>query len=214
MKTKRFAIATAQVAAVIGLAGAFHAPPAEASCDGGVDPSLGEICVFGFNFCPRGFADADGRILPIVNNQSLYSLYGSTFGGDGRTSFGLPDLRGRTTVHAGSGMTLGGTGGAETTVLLTANMPSHTHSAVAASLTVRAFSGAGNATTPAGNVPASRARANVYSTNPADVAMGASAITASVSVSSAGAGLGFSVRDPYLVLQHCVATVGLFPSQP
>lgn len=91
------------------------------SAQAGPDPYIGEIMLSGYNFCPRGWAKADGQLLPIAQNTALFSLLGTTYGGDGRTTFGLPDLRGRTPVHAGHGpgletIRLGQKGGAETTI--------------------------------------------------------------------------------------------------
>ena len=97
------------------------------------EPFLAEIRIVGFNFAPRGWAFCDGQILPINQNQSLYSLLGTTYGGDGRTSFALPDLRGRTPIHVGNGHSLGQKSGTETVALSTAEMPNHSHEARASS---------------------------------------------------------------------------------
>jgi microcystin-dependent protein len=96
------------------------------------EPFIGEIRMFGGNFAPRGWAMCDGQLLPISQNQSLYSLLGTTYGGDGRTDFGLPDLRGRLAMHPGDGpgltsRRLGQKGGAETVALSGDEMPAHTH---------------------------------------------------------------------------------------
>ena len=96
------------------------------------EPFLAEIRMVGFNFAPRGWALCDGQILPINQNQSLYSLLGTTYGGDGRTTFALPDLRGRVPVHKGEGISLGQKGGTETVTLTAGQTPAHTHAAVAA----------------------------------------------------------------------------------
>ena len=97
------------------------------------EPFIAEIRIVGFNFAPRGWAFCDGQILPINQNQSLYSLLGTTYGGDGRTSFALPDLRSRTPVHRGNGHQLGQKGGAETVTLTAAEIAAHTHAAKASS---------------------------------------------------------------------------------
>ena len=97
------------------------------------EPFLAEIRIIGFNFAPRGWAYCDGQILPINQNQSLYSLLGTTYGGDGRTSFALPDLRSRTPIHRSDGHPLGQKGGAETVTLTAAEIAAHTHAAKASS---------------------------------------------------------------------------------
>ena len=109
------------------------------------EPFLAEIKMVGFNFAPRGWALCDGQILPINQNQSLYALMGTTYGGDGRTSFGLPDLRGRTPVHKGEGHQLGQKGGAETVTLTTGEIAAHAHAA-------KASSTSGNNPLPTNNV--------------------------------------------------------------
>ena len=109
------------------------------------EPFLSEIRIFGFNFAPRGWALCDGQILPINQNQSLYSLLGTNYGGDGRTTFALPDLRGRTPIHRDDGHPLAQKSGAETVSLTAAEIAAHTH-------TVKASSSPGNAFQTTGNV--------------------------------------------------------------
>src|SRR5210317_1900602 len=91
------------------------------------EPFLAEVRIVGFNFAPRGWAYCDGQILPINQNQSLYSLLGTTYGGDGRTSFALPDLRGRTPIHVGTGFNQGSRSGQEGVALSTSQIPAHDH---------------------------------------------------------------------------------------
>ena len=98
-----------------------------------MDPFLGEIRMFGGNFAPQGWATCDGQILSIAQNTALFSLLGTTYGGNGQTTFALPDLRGRLPVHIGGGLTMGQAGGSETVILTTTNLPAHTHAANAAS---------------------------------------------------------------------------------
>ena len=98
----------------------------------GAAPFLGDIMTVGFNFCPRGWADADGRLLPIASYSALFSLYGTTYGGDGRTTFGIPDLRSRFAMGQGSGLGLtprrqGQKFGSESVIMTTQNMPTHNH---------------------------------------------------------------------------------------
>src|SRR3954447_11012246 len=91
------------------------------------DPFVAEIRIFPFNFAPKGWAWCNGQLLPIAQNQALFSLLGTTFGGDGRQTFGLPDLRGRSPIHEGSGHTLGEKGGEQGHTLSTSELPTHTH---------------------------------------------------------------------------------------
>jgi microcystin-dependent protein len=172
------------------------------------EPFLAEIHIFGFNFAPRGYAKCDGQILPINQNQSLYSLLGTTYGGDGRTTFALPDLRSRAPIHKGTAggdnRTLGQRSGQETVALNSTQMPAHTH----AHAPPKASTDAATATTPAGNLPATVAPAfNVY---------GAASSPASgkgVVVSNAGGGQAHDNMQPYQTLNFCIALQGLFPSR-
>ena len=168
------------------------------------EPFLAEIRIFGFNFPPRGWAQCDGQILPINQNQSLYSLLGTTYGGDGRTTFGLPELRGRVPIHEGqgSGLTnrqLGAGGGVENPVLTVAQMPSHGH-------TLQGTSSAATSTSPEAMVPATTA---VDSYGPA----GDPEAMASGAIQNAGGGQGHLNMQPYLALNFCIALQGVFPSR-
>jgi microcystin-dependent protein len=167
------------------------------------EPFLAEVRIVGFNFAPRGWAFCDGQILPINQNQSLYSLLGTTYGGDGRTNFALPDLRGRTPIHVGgsNGGThvLGQKSGEETHTLAANEMPQHTH-------TLQGTNASGTATAPQGNVLA-EASLNVYSAFSSAVAMG------SGSVSNVGGGQAHDNMQPFLALNFCIALQGLFPSR-
>ena len=152
-------------AAIIG---SVQAPVAKA----GANPLLGEIMWVGFNFCPRGWADANGQLLAINSNQALFSLYGTIYGGDGRTTFALPDLRGRTPVHVGQGPALsnypqGSKGGAENVVLNTTEIPSHSHDSGTLAGTTIASIAAATSEIPAGNMAANGQRAAIYDGVPA-----------------------------------------------
>ncbi len=170
------------------------------------EPFLGCISIFGFNFPPRGWATCDGQLLPINQNQSLFSLLGTTYGGDGRTSFGLPDLRGRAPMHAGNGAglssrTLGQRLGDERVTLTTAQIPPHSHAANAS--TVNA-----TAATPQGNLPAPTVGSfNVYG-DPANLTPGAPG-----QVNEGGGGGAHNDMQPYLALNFCISLVGIFPSR-
>jgi microcystin-dependent protein len=172
------------------------------------EPFLAEVKIFGFNFPPRGWAFCDGQILPINQNQSLYSLLGTTYGGDGRTSFALPELRGRTPIHVGTGdestYVLGEKGGEETHVLTTNEIPQHEHEA-------RATSASASSTDPDGNMLAEtsggRFSISPYGDNTSPVALHGS------TVANAGSSAGHDNMQPYLALSYCIALTGLFPSR-
>ena len=163
------------------------------------EPFLAEIRIFGFNFAPRGWATCDGQILPINQNQSLYSLLGTTYGGDGRTSFGLPDLRGRVPLHEGSGFGLGSKSGAENVVLNVTQRPGHTHQ-------LNATENPAATDSPTGNV---------FAAAPDDrYATAANLVnTASGAVTNSGGSQAHTNIQPSLVLNFCIALQGLFPSR-
>lgn len=171
-----------------------------------VEPYLGQIEYYGFNFAPRGWALCDGQILPINQNQSLYSLLGTTFGGDGRTTFALPDMRGRVPVHdggsAGPGLTrraLGSKGGLETVTLTAAQIPSHTH-------TLYGTSAVGNRPLPGNNSLADDAPDETYSNAAPNTDMRAGSIATTASASH-------NNLPPYQVVNCSIALQGLFPSR-
>jgi microcystin-dependent protein len=164
------------------------------------EPFLAEVRIFGFNFAPRGWAFCDGQILPINQNQSLYSLLGTTYGGDGRTTFALPDLRGRTPIHRGASRTLGSKGGEETHTVGVNEMPQHSHLLRGTAVTATLDS-------PAGNLLATVPGINIYSPLTAPVSM------APGTVANAGAGQGHENMQPYITLSFAIALQGLFPSR-
>jgi microcystin-dependent protein len=189
------------------LIGAFASAPASANC--GDTPMLGSICIVAFNFCPRGFADASGQILSISQNTALFALLGTQYGGNGQTTFALPDLRGRVPVGVGQGPGLspiveGQMSGQENITLTQGQMPAHTHGAQ-----LRGTASNGNTDSPAGAVPAKLPRSNIYSSGGAGDAMGASALT----IATAGGSQPVNVRNPYLGLRYCIALEGIFPSR-
>jgi microcystin-dependent protein len=166
------------------------------------EPFLAEVRIVGFNFAPRGWAFCDGQILPINQNQSLYSLLGTTYGGDGRTSFALPDLRGRTPIHVGSSdgtsHSLGQKSGEEAHTLSAAEIPQHTHS-------MRASSSNGNSPIPTNNALASFNNGYRDPTNLTSLRTG--------TVGNAGQSQGHDNMQPYLAVNFCIALRGLFPSR-
>jgi microcystin-dependent protein len=165
-------------------------------------PFLGEIKIVGFNFPPKGWALCNGQQLPINQNQPLFSLFGTMYGGNGQTTFALPDLRGRTPIHLGAGFTQGQAGGQEFHTVTMSEMPAHTHFVTASSLGPAALPGGGDPTnsywTDSGN--------NNYSNAP-DSSMNPSSVT------NVGGSQAHENRQPFLVVNFCVALIGAFPSQ-
>lgn len=167
------------------------------------EPFLAEVRMMGFNFAPRGWAYLDGQILPINQNQSLYSLLGTTYGGDGRTSFALPDLRGRTPVHHSGGMRLGEKSGAETVTLNGSEIPNHKHE-------VKASTATANAKGPASGLFA----AEVPPDAPyREYEAGGMIVLRSGTVANGGGGQAHNNMQPYVTLTFCIALQGLFPSR-
>lgn len=163
------------------------------------EPFLGEIRICAFGFAPRGWALCNGQLLPINQNQALFSLFGTTFGGDGRVNFALPDLRGRMPIHMGNGHTLGERGGEQAHTLSIAEIPTHTH--VLSHSTARATTG-----TPTDNVPA-QTLSPIYGPAQSLVAMNPSA------VSNTGGSQAHLNMPPFLTLNFSVALQGVYPSQ-
>ena len=163
------------------------------------DPFVAEIRIFPFNFAPKGWAWCDGQLLPLSQNTALFSLLGTTFGGDGLTTFALPDLRGRTPIHVGSGHTLGERGGEQAHTLSIAELPTHTHALTASH---------DNATTsiPANNVVMAQASIDMYRSPTSLVAM------EPASVANTGGSQAHLNMQPYLTLSFCIALQGIFPS--
>jgi microcystin-dependent protein len=162
-------------------------------------PFLGEVMIVAFGFAPRGWAMCNGQLLPINQNQALFSLLGTQYGGNGQTTFALPNLQGRAPLHFGNGFTQGQAGGEENHTLITGEMTGHSH-------VPQGNSGTPNAGAAANNTWASNA-ANPYSSSAPDAAMGSTAITA------AGGGQPHSNMQPYLVLNFIIAQQGIFPSR-
>ena len=194
-------------------------------CQAGVDPFLGEIMLFAGNFCPRGYAETNGQLMPIAQNTALFSILGTTYGGDGRTTFALPNLQGRSATGVGQGAGLstivpGQTIGNESVTLTTAQLPPHSHSAstsVAVATTLKASGSNGSTGTAAGKVLAKQPRTNIYADGPAAANMDSSAAqstaSATTTVAPAGNGQAIAIRSPGLGLMHCIAVEGIFPSR-
>lgn len=168
-----------------------------------LEPFLGEIILVPYTFPPRGYAFCDGQLLPIVQNQALFALLGTTYGGNGQTTFALPDLRGRVALESGRGpglsnVALGQRGGAESVTLTSAQMPAHSHRAAV----TRA---PGTSTDPAGQVPADGA--------PNYAPAGDGSTFNAGFIQRAGGNQPVPLRDPFLGLHYCIALQGVFPQQ-
>lgn len=177
-----------------------------------MEPFLGQIVIFGGNFAPRNWALCDGQLLPIAQYQALYSILGTTYGGDGRTTFALPDLRGRVPLSQGQGpgtsnRILGSKGGAETTTLIAANLPAHNHTA-SASIHLGT---AANAPTGTNNYIPLTTGANFFSNTKGTTNLNAGAST--VTVNNNGNSTAFNNIQPYLAVNYLIALQGLFPSR-
>jgi len=162
-------------------------------------PYVGEIRMFAGNFAPAGWMFCEGQLLPISEYETLFNLIGTTYGGDGQSTFALPDLRGRIPLHFGNGFTLAETGGVETVTLTVSQIPAHTHALLATSA-------AASATDPTSHV-LGKPDKNLYRAGPASVAM------ASQSVGSTGGSQPHNNFQPYLCVDFIISLFGIFPSQ-
>jgi microcystin-dependent protein len=164
------------------------------------EPFLAEIRIFGFDFAPRGWAWCDGQILPINQNQALYSLLGTTYGGDGRVNFALPDLRGRVPIHRSDQHSQGEQGGAESVALSAAQIASHVHVA-------RATTSDADTQNPSTGVTLGGNPSLTYK-DPTNLTP-----LADAAISPFGGGQGHENRQPYRALAYAMALQGLFPSR-
>ena len=169
------------------------------------EPFLSEIKIVSFNFPPKGWALCNGQLLPINQNQALFALLGTTYGGNGQTNFALPNLRGRLPIHMGGGHTLGEAAGSTAVTLNIQQLPTHLHTVNTNTAVVGANTNATQGA-PAGNFWANTGKAH-YATNQGNSAMHPS------SVSSVGGSQPHNNMAPYLVLNFIIALQGIFPSQ-
>jgi microcystin-dependent protein len=162
-------------------------------------PYVGEIRMFAGNFAPAGWMFCEGQLLPISEYETLFNLIGTTYGGDGQSTFALPDLRGRIPLHFGNGFTLAETGGVETVTLTVSQIPAHTHPLLASTAN-------GDQASPLGNVPASSFNITPYINDVTSGNMAASAVSAT------GGSQPHDNFQPYLCVDFIISLFGIFPS--
>jgi microcystin-dependent protein len=167
------------------------------------EPFLSEIRIMSFSFAPRGWALCNGQLLPINQNQAMFSLLGTTFGGDGRTNFGLPNNQGRTPIHVGNGHTLGERAGEQNHTLAFGAMPVHTHTLNA----VSSGSTSSNVQTAVGASLATSTPNSIYTTGISNLGTLNAGTVANIGGSQAHQNM-----QPFLVLNFCIALQGIFPS--
>lgn len=163
-------------------------------------PYVGEIRIFAGNFAPAGWMFCEGQLLPISEYETLFNLIGTTYGGDGQSTFALPDLQGRLPLHQGAGFTLAETGGVETITLTSAQIPAHTHPLLASQ-------GTGDQVSPAGNLPAASFNVTPYINDVPNASMAAGAVTGT------GGSQPHSNFQPYLCVDFIISLFGIFPTQ-
>lgn len=168
------------------------------------EPFLSEIKMVSFNFAPKGWAQCDGQLMRIDQNQALFSLLGVTFGGDGRTTFALPNLKDRVPIHVGNGYVLGEAGGAAAVTLTTGQMPSHQHLLM------------GSQTIGDSKNPSFNNVGNVFASDPGNAYSNNVSGTVPLnlgSIGNVGGSQAHTNEQPYLTIMFCIATQGIFPSQ-
>jgi microcystin-dependent protein len=163
-------------------------------------PYVGEIRMFGGNFAPAGWMFCDGQLLPISENETLFNLIGTTYGGDGQSTFALPDLQSRVPVHMGSGFILAETGGVESVTLTVAQIPAHTHALLGST-------GNGDQANPSGNVLASSTLLKLYTVETANATL-----APATAILPVGGSQPHENLQPYLALNFIISLFGIFPS--
>lgn len=178
------------------------------------EPYMGQITMYGFNWAVRGWANCDGQLQSIAQNSALFSLLGTTYGGDGRTTFGLPDMRSRVAVHQGTGpglsnYRLGQRGGEETHTLNTLEMPNHDHSSA---VTTKVVAFQGSADSPANAYPAT-ITGGYATSGPAPTIAAFAPDQTTVQIGMSGGSQPHNNIQPYLVVNYQIALQGLYPSR-
>ena len=188
-------------------------------------PYIGTIQPFGFNFAPRNWAQCNGQLLPIASNTALFSLLGTQYGGNGTTTFALPNLQGRSMLHqgnlaGGSSYVIGQSGGTESVTLTTANLPAHSHTFSGASSALNASTAKATVQAPvAGSLLGKSIDASgtvvplIYAPAGSTPAVALGGLNVAGTIGNTGSGLPFANSDPYLVVNVCIALFGIFPSR-
>lgn len=174
------------------------------------EPFIGQIILAGFNFAPRGYATCDGQLMSIAQNTALFSLLGTNFGGDGRVTFGLPDLRGKVAIHQGQGpgltnRTMGENSGQERVTLISSEMPMHNHLVNA--------NAAATTASPVGGFPAAPFVDATGDAVNGYAATSSGAVLSPAAIGLAGGNQPHENMQPYLTVNYCIALTGIFPSR-
>lgn len=180
------------------------------------EPFIGEVKLFGFNFAPKGYATCQGQILSIAQNTALFSLLGTTYGGNGTTTFALPDLQGRVPIGQGQGpglpyYSMGEVAGTPTTTLLTSNIPPHVHTLNSVRVQVKASSANAGEQSADGTFPATTTGNTYADTATANLFTGGTVVSGTTDIT--GGGQAFSIMNPYLCMNYSIALQGIFPSR-
>ncbi|MBF02059.1 MAG: phage tail protein [Flavobacterium sp.] len=180
------------------------------------EPFIGEIKIFGFYFAPRGYMLCAGQILSIAQNTALFSLIGTAYGGNGQTTFALPDLQGRMPIGQGQGpglpdYSIGERSGHNTVTLISSNLPAHMHTLTNVNVKIQASSGLGEEQSPSGNYPAVTGSDSYSPVASPNIFMGGTQVSGTTDIT--GSNIPFSIMNPYLTINYSIATVGIFPSR-
>ena len=181
------------------------------------EPFIGEIKILGFYFAPLGYATCQGQLMSIAQNTALFALIGTYYGGDGQTTFALPDLQGRVPIGQGQGAglpfyTIGEEGGSTSTSILTANLPPHVHTLNSAVVKQKASTTNADESSPDGNYPANTAAASYSGTGASPgIFTGHAVVSGTTDITGSGQPIG--IMNPYLTINFSIATEGIFPSR-
>ncbi|MGM8363770.1 phage tail protein [Flavobacterium sp. ARAG 55.4] len=180
------------------------------------EPFIGEVKIFGFNFAPKGYMLCAGQILSIAQNSALFSLLGTTYGGNGQTTFGLPDLQGRMPIGQGTGPglpshSMGEMAGTTSVTLLSSNLPAHIHTMNNVSVKIKASNANADESSPQDGFPGLASTSLYTSAAQPGVYTGGTQVTGTTDIT--GSNIPFSIMNPYLVMNYSIAIYGIFPSR-